>query len=140
MKMDTKALLVGIIAILMIVFVSCATLQIKSGPTYTLTFLGEEITITLPEGLPDMSQAVLGGEGCWNEIQCAQHFWLRNDRDHGYVRFFYANKHLFGLGWQDEEGINTMWVYGKGIFKKVSHEIFDELYDAVLPETPKTSV
>ena len=105
----------------------CAILQVRQVEPvsiFTLTIEGEEIIIVLPEGFPDMDEAVGGTDLYWDDGVSAQHFWLYSDYSQGFIRFFYVEKTVFGLGWQNADGINTMWLYRKGVAKRVTMEEF----------------
>lgn len=93
----------------------------KPDHTFALTIDSKEIVIKLPKDFPDMSEAYSRTERCWDADLCAATFCLNNEPTHGHVRFFYRNKEIIALGWNNF-GDFRWWLYEKGVSTEVDYD------------------
>lgn len=105
--------------------------------SFNLTINSQQVTVKLPDALPDMETAVFRGEECFNLIVCRQQFGLGND----YVDFLFTDKtEVVALVWiKILENTNTyvVWKYVDGMpLSSTIKEIIDFIKDA---EKPKES-
>jgi hypothetical protein len=118
--------LIGL-ALMVIVFiaflVSCATFTnfFSHQETFDLTIGIETYTMVLPQDFPDMKDAVVSADRCWDALICQKAFCTRVIKPHDHIHFWYVpGKAPVALVWvrEQETDINKKykaWLYIKGV-------------------------
>lgn len=95
--------LIGL-ALMVIVFIAFLVLIPSTAQpalkTFTLTINSKQVTVNLPEALPEMDTALYAGQECFNLKVCRQEFCLNPLPNHDHVDFMFTDEgEVFALIW-----------------------------------------
>ena len=107
----------------LVILTSCATLTpfLSHQKTFDLTIGTETFTVMLPKDFPDMKDATVTIDRCWDALICQMGFCLGEKPNHDHIHFWYVPDEVpFVLIWIREQEIDPdakykCWLYVKGV-------------------------